>query len=397
LLVAVACRGASPASGPGSDRQPPPPSAVPKLPRSEDGAAELRALDERIVIHSAEAGTEISLLLERASIRGRLEDYTLAVARSAEWLDEHPKDQTALQTRIQVLTRVHEFAKARALVPAYRATLYDPHDADALELAIDEATGHLDVALAGREAAAKAWPTPQHLTAWAALLASAGRTDEAIALVPRAAAAVRDNSPELLGWLLFQWGRVYELAGKPAVAREFYVASLARMPESIEPTTHLALALLATGDPAAAKKLVDGAVATNPHPELLAIAARFNPTLRDGLVAEASAEWERYVAALPLAFADHAARFYLDPGGRPARALDLAKLNLTNRDTFEARALLVEAALATDDAAAACDAAAPLAAPSVPRAHRFTAWKAFSRCGRTEDAARLGRDLGISR
>ena len=48
----------------------------------------------------------------------------------------------------------------------------------------------------------------------------------------------------------------------------------------------------------------------------------------------------------PEAFSDHAARFYLDVGKTRARALELARANLANRDTPEARALVVEAALA---------------------------------------------------
>jgi hypothetical protein len=184
---------------------------------------------------------------------------------------------------------------------------------------------------------------------------------------------------------LFQWGRVHELDGQMAVARDFYRASFARLPGSVETVEHLAGALTATGDAAAANTLATAALAQNRHPALLALA---------GDVDEATREWERYVKALPEAFSDHAARFYLAAGKNPKRALELARANLANRDTLQARALVVEAALAAGDPTAACAVVDPLLNAGT-RADRFTAWKALGTCGRKADADRLGRELGI--
>jgi tetratricopeptide (TPR) repeat protein len=233
-------------------------------------------------------------------------------------------------------------------------------------------------------------------------LAQAGRADEAIALIPKGAAAVRDNPTQLIAWLLFQWGRCYELKGELATARDFFAAAHERLPGYMEATTHLAQTMIATGDRAGAARLVDealggttatssdgGAPASHRHPELLALAAELgHPELAE----EARTEWERYVAALPLAFSDHAARFYLKRD--PARALELARVNHANRDTPEARALVVEAALAAGDTKAACAVVEPLIKAGT-HAQRFLAWQALSRCGRAADAERLGRDLGI--
>ena len=99
------------------------------------------------------------------------------------------------------------------------------------------------------------------------------------------------------------------------------------------------------------------------------------------------------MTALPEAFADHAARFYLAAGADPARALELARANLANRTTAEARALVVEAALAANQPATACEVAAALA--SGTRAQQFLAWRAFGACGRAAEAAALARRLGI--
>jgi tetratricopeptide (TPR) repeat protein len=393
----IGCRGDPPASeGTGSPRPAPttsgggagtgsasasaPASLVPRLPASPDGAQERHALDRRIEIHRDEPGLEIMLLLERAWIRGRLEDYTEALQRSEAWVVKAPTLRRAWQARAQVLTRVHEFAAARAALDRLRALIRDPGEAFGLVATIDEATGSASAA-AYRERMARDYPDPTTLTQWAASLAAAGRHEDALGVMRRVPPMIHDNPPGLLAWILFQWGRIYEQAGQPAAARPFYEAARARLP-TLEATVHLAQTLAATGgDPSA---LVAAALAEDRHPELLALA---------GKIDEARLAWERYVAALPRAFADHAARFYLGPGHDPARAFSLARLDHANRDTVESRLLVVEAALAAGDAASACELASPLAqgAPG----SRFMAWRAFTACRRTQDAAKLAHQLGI--
>jgi len=374
VLALIACRGKHArhdAAPHGSD---PIVQVVPKLPISEDGVAELRELDRRIEIH--EGRERIGFLLQRATLRGRVEDYQRALAESAALVAASPTNEAWL-VRAQALSHAHEFAKAREALAHVPASLRKEP-----ELAIAESTGDPQ-ALSQREELAKVLPNPTNLTLYAASLAAAGRFDEAIALVPRAAAAVRDNPPELLAWLLFQWGRIYEQKGELAAAREFYAAAHARVPGYVEATAHLAQTMIATGDAAGARALIAAALVDNRHPSLLELAA---PD-------EAKREWDRYVAALPLAFSDHAARFYLTRD--PVQALALAGTNLANRDTREARALFVEAALAAHDPAAACGAVQPLVESGV-RAHRFQAWRALSQCGRRADADRLAAELGIT-
>jgi tetratricopeptide (TPR) repeat protein len=379
LLVTASCRG--------DHHAPPPPpappvSVVPKLPRSPDGVTELHAIDQRIELHKADPHDELAYLGQRASARGRLEDYQAMLAISADWIAKSPNDSDAWLARAHALAMVHEFADAKAALAHASGEGVDDE-----AIAIDEATGHRDRSLAARESLAKIRPNDVTLTQYLASLALAGKFTEARALIPKAAALARDNPPELFAWLNFQWGRVYEQQGDLADARAFYEASHERMP-SIEATAHLIAAQLATGQADAAKRLVTETLKTDPHPSIVELAASV------GLapVADAKAAWDRYVTALPNAFADHAARFYLKVD--PKRALELARQNLVNRDTPEARALVIEAALAADDPTAACAVVDPLlAAPQ--RGDRFMAWRALSRCGRGSDADRLARDLGI--
>ena len=59
----------------------------------------------------------------------------------------------------------------------------------------------------------------------------------------------------------------------------------------------------------------------------------------------ARSAFEDLLARRPLAFADHAAEFYLSIGADPARAYDLARLNLNNRPTLRAFELAYVAAV----------------------------------------------------
>src|SRR5262249_22666748 len=189
--------------------------------------------------------------------------------------------------------------------------------------------GHAGAAVS-RGRMARAWPTSIHLTLWAASLGQLGRVDEALAVMPDAVAAIRHHPAATLAWILLQWARLHEQRGEPAAARRLLEEARRRMPGHVEGTAHLADAIRATGgDPSA---LLASAVATDPHPELLALAGR---------TAEARAAWERHVAALPEAFAEHAARFYLREGADPRRALALARESLSHRSGGEARTLVV--------------------------------------------------------
>ncbi|HTR53247.1 MAG TPA: hypothetical protein VMJ10_21275 [Kofleriaceae bacterium] len=407
LLATAACRGkahhddvgsAAIGSGSGSSAAPSPSSAsgiVPRLPPSIDAFDKMQAIDKRLPrlrSDDRQVGLFLATLLERASIRGDLEDYLEALDRSKAWSDKAPKEPEAWHWRVVALSRVHRFDDARAALAKLKRLVKDASEWQGLEATIDEATGHLERSQPVRDAAVAMEASTSNLVQQAGGLAAAGKLDDALAIMPKAAAVVNSPSPELFNYLLFQWGRIYELQGNMAAAREFFAEARRRLP-TLESTTHLAQTMIATGDTAGAKQLVEAELGSHRHPALLGLAVQLG---HGELADEARAAWERYVTALPLAFADHAARFYVGPGKDPARALVLAKLNLANRDTHEARALVVEAALAAGDPKAACDAAAPLAAAGNPRADRFAAWKALSACGRHDEADRLAKDLGIT-
>lgn len=359
---------------------------IPKLPKSTDGVQELAALDAEIGRARTDpmGGVQlVNLLLARAAITQRVEDYVDALERSAAIVEAHPKAPGAWKVRAIALSRVHRFADARDAVAKHAALRGDVDDHASLEATIAEATGRADQASAVRERLVKLEANPTHVTQLAANLALRGNLPEAVALVPRAAAAVRDNSAVLFAWLYFQWGRLYEQKGELARARELYREAHARLPGHVEATAHLAATMTATGqDPSG---ILGEALSTNRHPELLALA---------GNIDEAKQAWERYVVALPEGFSDHAARFYLGAGKDPLRALALAQTNLKNRDTTEARSLVIEAALAANAPAEACSIVDPVIT-SPQRGQQFIAWRALTACGRKADADKLAATLGI--
>ena len=416
VALLAACHGHQPArhddAGPTGSASPVS-ELVPRLPPSPDPREEIEGIDlrvQRLRGEPRQTGTFLAILLERASIHGDLADYQEAVARSAKWVEDAPADPAAWRARVQVLTRVHQFEKAREALEKWKKLARDPSEWQDAAATLDEATGHLDRSQPVRDESARIYPSTTNLVLRAGGLGVAGKLDEALALMPKAAAALHDNAPELMTWIYFQWGRLYEQKGELASAREFFAAARERLP-TLEATAHLVQTMAATGEEAEARKVVEEALAQdrNRNPELLGLAAQLG---HPELAGEAREAWERYVAALPEAFADHAARFYLAAGARvtdtrapgaspagayPARALELAEKNLANRDTREARALVVEAALAAGDSKTACATAEPLIAPGGLRSERFAAWKALSACGRKDEADRLARELGITK
>jgi len=344
-------------------------------------------LDGSIVAAGTDAGRAVPLLLSRASITGVLDDYLRALALAREAAAAEPASPDTLRLLFDVQLRLHRFADARATLAALDKLVPAGQTAEqTLELA--QATGDLEAALAERAHRVELFPDAMAVTLYAATLAEAGRGAEAIALIPKATEKLRSNTPVYFAWLLFQWGRLYETDGQLATARDFYAEAHRRLPSYVDATEHLAQTLIATGDRTGAAQVIAGGT----HPALLAVAAELSGDVTQR--AAAGAAWQRYVDALPLAFSDHAARFWLTTGADPKRALALALVDRVNRDTPRSRALLIEAALAAGDPARACAEVGPLRKAG-PRRERFMAWRALSACGKTNDAARLAKDLGI--
>jgi hypothetical protein len=91
-------------------------------------------------------------------------------------------------------------------------------------------------------------------------------------------------------------------------------------------------------------------IAASRDPEVLALLgllhAGTDPARGAREILAARARFEELLARQPLAFADHAAEFYLGPGGDPERAWVLASANYAERPTLRAREMLERASRA---------------------------------------------------
>src|SRR5262249_34895145 len=104
------------------------------------------------------------------------------------------------------------------------------------------------------------------------------------------------------------------------------------------------------------------------------------------MIERARKGFEAVLAKHPEAFADHAARFYLTVD--PKRALELAQQNLKLRSTPDAHQLAIDAAMAArDNKSARAPAAAAMKLPYKTTALDAACAKAFSACGKPDQAA----------
>src|SRR5512143_2098013 len=99
-------------------------SIVPKLPITDDGVVALRVLDTQIARAAGQPHKLVPLLLQRATVRGRVEDYQRALAESEAAVKAAPRDDTAWKLRVGALGAVHHFSEARAAL-ATLGTLTD--------------------------------------------------------------------------------------------------------------------------------------------------------------------------------------------------------------------------------------------------------------------------------
>jgi tetratricopeptide (TPR) repeat protein len=180
----------------------------------------------------------------------------------------------------------------------------------------------------------------------------------------------------------FEHSRALELAGDRKRARPYLEEAAKVMPTYAHAVVHLA----ALEAPEVALPQLVKLGETSDDPDVLAGQADALRRLGRGdeakaMVARAAARFSEVLARLPLAYADHAASFYLGMGGDPGRALVLAKQNADNRPTDEAIELWLTAAQAAGSRDATCAAATKaLARPHASQELRDRATSASKGC-----------------
>jgi tetratricopeptide (TPR) repeat protein len=201
----------------------------------------------------------------------------------------------------------------------------------------------LEDVLAARRDIAETEPDIQNLVPLAALLANLGEYDEADRIYVEAIGGYRNVSPFPLAWACFQlgvlWGETTPERDHDRAA-QWYRRAIDYLPMYVRARVHLAEIHIDCEELATAESLLMPAKASG-DPEVnwrLAevFAAQARPYEADRQREAARSAFETLLNRHELAFADHAAEFYLNAGANSKRAWELARINLANRPTLRA-------------------------------------------------------------
>jgi len=324
-------------------------------PLTTAGTIAIANLDHQIAQLRDDAGVE-DLLLARSRFLG---DYD-ALDRAVSLAERRVRADDDLLRRARTRSAVHRFSEALDDLAAAEYAGADNDEIAALRTSILVATGHAEEAIPRLEADASAHPGFASLGSLATAYAAAGRIADADRLYAAALADLDTTSPFPHAWLSFARGMMWtEQAGDPVRGEAFYLQALAHLPEFATANIHLAELEAARGDLPSAVTRLRRVVAASSEPEALALLGEFRLRMgdrTDGLryIAKARRRYASLLARHPLAFADHAAEFYLGPGADAQRAWRLAGQNLANRETARAFHLAINAARAAGRDRDAC-------------------------------------------
>lgn len=302
----------------------------------------------------------IERLLMRAQYTGSDADLSEADARTKNDVTAHPKDGVAHQRRASVLSSLHEFTLAEAELALANANGVAKDATTRAYATIALARGEYDRAselLGSPEGAAL-----DVLPILGALEQHRGKAQDGDALFERARTTYRDVSPFFVAWMDFERARALERSGDEKRAKLYFREAVTILPTYSHAVSHLAA--LETPDAALA---VLEPLASATEPDVLAARAdalrRAGRSDADAVTQLAKTRFDALLKTHRLAYADHAATFYLGAGKDAAQALVLARANAENRPNEEALELWLTAAEANKDAKTdRCAAAAKIGA-----------------------------------
>ena len=255
-------------------------------------------------------------------------------------------DETARAALVQaeVASAAHRFRDARGHLAHAAAIGASGEAIDRQQLAIDQACGvTLDGVLAARRRIAAASGRLEDLVALGAVLADLERFAEADTVYRQAFFSYDGVSPFPLAWVCFQLGMLWgELLPSPdlKLAALWYERAVAYLPRYVKARVHLAEIWTSRGRTVDAEAMLLPAISSGDPEvrwrlaEVLIAQERFDEAEvhLDG----ARSGFEDLLARHLLAFADHAAEFYASRGNDCRRALELARVNVSNRPTCRA-------------------------------------------------------------
>ena len=316
-LALTACNSPDPAGAGASDA----PSAAPAAPAAPAYATELARVDGALAAARQSVAQDAAfwpghervarLLLERAALTGRFDDYAEAAA-TVDLMARGPR-LALCPTGIRVHLAVHRLAAARALLDECgRGNGPGTPPAELLSLQADLAMQQGDLAQARRlaQGVLATRETPQDLARLARYYELTGAPAEALALLDRAEKIDHAATPVLRAWLALRRGLValhrgrWEEALAHDLAAERWLAGWWLVEE------HVAEVRALLGQTAAAVTAYERLLAQEPRPELMDALARLHlahgrPDAAQALIAEARAQYRGRLERLPEA-AGHA-------------------------------------------------------------------------------------------
>lgn len=294
----------------------------------------------------------VQLLLLRTQYAGSYSDFDRALELAGDGIARHPEDASAHIALARALAAVHRFEEAlEHLADAERlgADVEDSRAGVLLALGRD-----LDEAFETRLAAANERPSTTTLAGLAAVHAARGEFDLADERYLEALRHHRDTSPFPIASIEFQRGVMWsEMADRPDLGEARYREATNRIPGFVVANVHLAEL---EGRRTAIERL---RVLETEDPEPLGLLAELvEDSEAQKLAAAAIERYDALLARHRAAFADHGAEFFTGPGGDPARGLELARFNLSQRKTDRAYQVAIESAFAARETQLACSLAA---------------------------------------
>lgn len=313
------------------------------------GVIAIANLDAQIAQLGSSGGVE-DLLLTRARY---LADYDALDQASALTEQQQPATAKALLLRARTRAALHRFSDALHDIEAAEAEGADRSQTVPLRASILIATGSANKTRLHLEAEVRQHPGFASRTMLATADAMLGRLREADQLYAAALADLHTTLPFPYAWICFARGLMWADQGQDlSRAKVFYRQALGYLPEFAAANINLAEIEAIRGETQSAIERLTAVIKVSDEPEAYSLLGSLH--LRVGLLEQGRQEidharkrFDVLLVHAPLAFADHAAEFYLGQGHDAERAWELALQNLHNRETDRSVALAVKAALAS--------------------------------------------------
>lgn len=277
--------------------------------------------------------------------------------RLARWADAPAQTLAQRLQRAQALAAAHRFTEALAELeaaagPNSNASAQELRSLEAQRASLLVAVGRAQEALPVLQDQALRHPSFTTRCTLARAYAAVGRLDDADRLYAQALDALDSTSPFPLAAVSFALGLMWSEQGDdPARGSAWYRQAVQALPAFAAAQIHLAEWEHEHADPSAALARLEALVQHTDEPEAWALLGTLHqeagrPELAQAAIHHARQRYEALLARHPLAYADHAAEFYLGVGQNPQQAWAWAQLNLQQRPTRRAYLLAIRAARA---------------------------------------------------